>query len=99
MEIITNGNDQTLTISLDGRMDTLSAPKLQKELEGASEDVQLITLDFSNLEYMSSAGLRVLLLGHRRMESKGGQLLIKNISPILMEIFTATGFNKVLHLK
>ncbi|MBR5742772.1 MAG: STAS domain-containing protein, partial [Clostridia bacterium] len=64
--------DDLLTVSLDGRLDTLTAPELAKELNESLPKAQKLTLDFKNLEYISSSGLRVLLSAQREMVKKGG---------------------------
>ena len=88
-----NGKDVTLAV--EGRLDTLTAPELENELKGVMGDAQTLTLDFSKLEYISSAGLRVLLAAHKTMSRKGGMKVL-HVNEIVREVFDVTGFSDVL---
>ena len=90
-----NGNE--LTICLEGRLDTVTAPELEKELNAELEGADALTLDFGKLEYISSAGLRVLLSAHKVMSRKGG-LKITNANEIVREVFDVTGFSDILNI-
>ena len=81
--------------SLEGRLDTVTAPELEKELKEALEGVSELTLDFDKLEYISSAGLRVLLSAQKTM-NKQGEMKIQNVNETIMEIFEVTGFADIL---
>ena len=81
--------------SLEGRLDTVTAPELEKELKGALEGVSELTMDFAKLEYISSAGLRVLLAAQKTM-NKQGEMRLLNVSETIMEIFEVTGFSDIL---
>ena len=83
------------TLALEGRLDTVTAPELEKELKDAREGVSELTLDFARLEYVSSAGLRVLLAAQKTMSKRGGMKLL-NVSETIMEIFEVTGFADIL---
>ena len=84
-----------MTMTLEGRLDTLTAPELQKELEGYKlGELSEIVLDLSKLEYISSAGLRVLLQAFRSMKM-GGVMRITNANPITKKVFDVTGFNSI----
>ena len=89
----TEGN--ALTVSLEGRLDTVTSPELEKELAGALEGVEALTFDFEQLKYISSAGLRVLLSAQKIMSRKGGMTL-RNVGADIMEIFEVTGFSEIL---
>ena len=84
--------------ALDGRLDTVTAPELEKELKGALDGVSELTLDFAGLEYISSAGLRVLLAAQKNMSCKG-KMKIRNVNETVMEIFEVTGFSDFLTLE
>ncbi len=88
-----NGKDVTLAV--EGRLDTLTAPELENELKGVMGDAQTLTLDFSRLDYISSAGLRVLLAVHKTMSRKGGMKVL-HVNEIVREVFDVTGFSDVL---
>ncbi len=83
-----------LTIAVEGRLDTNTAPELQKEITNIG-DVDELVFDFSNLVYISSAGLRVLMIAQKGMSSKGGVKII-NASEDVKEIFDITGFSSIL---
>jgi len=90
-----NGNE--LTIHLEGRLDTVTAPELEKELTAEMGGADAVTLDFGKLEYISSAGLRVLLSAHKVMSRKGG-LKIAGANEIVREVFDVTGFSDILNI-
>ena len=81
--------------TLEGRLDTVTAPELEKELKGSLEGVSELTLDFKQLEYISSAGLRVLLAAQKTM-NKQGEMRLMNVNETIMEIFEVTGFSDIL---
>lgn len=88
----------TAQFALEGRLDTTTAPELEKELQSSLDGIQTLILDFENLEYISSAGLRVLLSAHKTM-SKQGEMKIRHVSPVIMEIFEVTGFSDILNIE
>lgn len=90
-------NDR-LTIALEGRLDTLSAPQLDAELQDAYEGIKLLVFDFEKLAYISSAGLRILLAAQKIM-SQQGSMVIKNACDEIREIFDVTGFSDILTLE
>ena len=83
------------TLALEGRLDTISAPEFEAALKQVLEDAQTLTLDFSRLEYISSAGLRMLLMAHKAMASKGG-MKVTHVNEMVNEVFEITGFSDVL---
>lgn len=95
MEIKKNANGSTLTIALDGRLDTTSAPALEAELNASTSGVKELVFDFEQLKYISSAGLRVILSAQKIM-NKQGSMKIKNVNADIKEIFEITGFNDIL---
>lgn len=87
-----------LTIVLTGRLDTTTAPKLETELKQNISGVEELVLDFAQLEYLSSAGLRVLLAAQKVM-NRQGSMVVRNVNEIVMEIFEVTGFVDVLTIE
>lgn len=98
MNIIQAQNGAELTVSLEGRLDTTTAPQLEQELKGALPGVTSLTLDFSALEYLSSAGLRVLLATQKTMR-KQGKMVIRHVNETIMEFFEVTGFIDILTIE
>ena len=87
-----------LLIKVSGRLDTTTAPDLEAEVNRSVDGIEQITFDFTDLEYISSAGLRVLLYTHKRMSGKGG-LKITHVCEAVMEIFEVTGFSDILDIE
>lgn len=95
MDITKTKNAAALNVALAGRLDTTTAPKLEAELDASLEGITDLTLDFAALEYISSAGLRVLLAAQKRM-NKQGSMVIKNVCDDIREVFEITGFADIL---
>jgi anti-sigma B factor antagonist len=93
----TKEND-CLKIALEGRLDTLTAPKLDAEIQGALDGITSLVFDFEKLAYISSAGLRILLSAQKVM-NKQGTMVIRNAGPEIREIFDVTGFSDILTLE
>ena len=98
MTINKNKIADKLTISLEGRLDTSTAPDLEKEIKTSLEGLTELTFDFSALEYISSAGLRVLLAAQKQM-TKQGSMTVTGCSDDILEIFEVTGFSDILTIK
>lgn len=98
MKIIKNMSGSNLEIALEGRLNTTTAPELEKELQTSLGSVTELTLDFAKLEYISSAGLRVLLSAHKAMSKKGGMKLT-NVNEVVAEVFDVTGFADILTIE
>ena len=92
----TEGNE--LKIALTGRLDTTTAPQLESELKSALDGVTSLVMDFEKLEYISSAGLRVLLSAQKIM-NKQGSMKITHVSDVINEIFDVTGFSDILNIE
>lgn len=90
---IQNGSE--LTIELEGRLDTVSAPSPEAELKKDINGVQSLIFDFAKLEYLSSAGLRVLLASQKVM-NRQGEMKIRNVNSTISDIFEVTGFSEIL---
>ena len=88
----------TLEIALEGRLDTMTAPELEAELNQSMESADKLVLDFSKLDYISSAGLRVLLSAHKAMASRGGMKVV-HVNEIVSEVFDVTGFADILTIE
>ena len=87
-----------LTVALTGRLDTVTAPELESELASSLDDVENLVIDMTDLEYISSAGLRVLLTAQKTMNQKGSMKLT-NVNETVMEIFDVTGFVDILTIE
>lgn len=96
LSIKTNMTGTTLDIALEGLLDTKTAPDLEKEINDYIGDATEVNFDFADLEYLTSAGLRVLLAAQQEMDDKDGTMTIKNVGDDIMEIFDMTGFADVL---
>ena len=88
-------NGTELTITLSGRLDTTTAPQLETELKASMEGVERLVLDFAALEYLSSAGLRVLLAAQKTM-NKQGKMIVRNVNETIADVFEITGFANIL---
>ena len=95
MEIIKTVNTDSLEIALEGRLDTTTAPALEAAIKESIDGTKTLTLDFAKLEYISSAGLRVLLSAQKIM-NKQGSMTVKNVCADIMEVFEITGFSDIL---
>lgn len=91
-------NGAELTITLTGRLDTTTAPQLEAELKASLPGLEALMLDFAALDYLSSAGLRVLL-GAQKQMNKQGTMVVRNVNETIMEIFEVTGFCDVLTIE
>lgn len=98
MEIIKKTDGTQLSIRLEGRLDTTTAPQLEAELKESLKGVTGLTLDFEKLAYISSAGLRVILFAIKAMK-KQGKLVVKNVNETVMEVFEITGFADMLTIE
>lgn len=98
MEIIKNLDQDKLTIAIKGRLDTTTAPSLERELKSALNGVAELTFDLSDLVYVSSAGLRVLLSAQKVM-NKQGKMVIKHVNTDIMDVFEVTGFVDILNIE
>ena len=98
LNINTKQQDATLTILLEGRLDTTTAPELEAFLNKNLDGVTLLVMDFEKLEYISSAGLRVLLAAQKIMMNQGEMKLV-HVSDLVMEILDVTGFVDILTIE
>lgn len=99
MQIHSNVTGTELALAIEGRIDTTTAPALEAELKHAvTGDVQTLIFDFSGVEYISSAGLRVLLAAQKVMK-KQGQMIVRHVNDTIMDIFDVTGFSDFLTIE
>ena len=98
MKIEKNQNEQHLVIALEGRLDTMTAPQLEEELKSSLDNVTELVIDLSNLEYISSAGLRVLLSAYKTMRTKGSMKIV-NANELVQEVFEVTGLGDLLPIE
>lgn len=98
MQINKTQNNTDLTVALEGRLDTTTAPQLEAELKRGLGGITSLTLDLAGLEYLSSAGLRVILSAQKVMNKQGG-MVVKNANDTILEIFEVTGFSDILNLE
>ena len=87
-----------LEIALEGRLDTITAPTLEGELKQSLDGITELVFDFGKLEYISSAGLRVLLAAQKIM-NKQGSMIIKNVNDVINDVFEVTGFSDILTIE
>ena len=90
--------NNSLTYTLSGRLDTLTAPELELDLNGALDGVTELIFDLIDLDYLSSAGLRVLLTAQKRMNTQGA-MRVRNVNETIREIFDVTGFSDILTIE
>ena len=98
MIIKKNQSKEKLVLTLEGRLDTTTAPQLEAEISLIEQDVQLLELDFHQLEYLSSAGLRVILTAQKKLASPR-RMVIKGVNETIMEVFEITGFADILTIE
>lgn len=98
MNIIKTREGTCLTLALEGRLDTTTAPQLEAEVRETLTGVTKLVLDFSRLEYLSSAGLRVILATQKVM-NKQGEMVIRHVNETILEVFEVTGFLEILTIE
>ena len=98
MTIHTKTEGADLTVQIEGRLDTTTAPQLEALLKNSTDGVSKLVLDFEALEYISSAGLRVLLSAQKVM-NRQGSMVIRNVKECVMEVFEITGFSDILTIE
>ena len=98
MNIIKTTEGTTMNLALEGRLDTTTAPQLEAELKGSLDGVTELNMDFEKLEYLSSAGLRVILATQKTM-NKQGKMVIRHVNETIREVFEVTGFIDILTIE
>ena len=98
MNVIKESSGSRLTLRIQGRLDTTTAPQLEAELKESMDGITELNLDFEKLEYLSSAGLRVLLAAQKVM-NKQGSMVIRHVNETIHEVFEVTGFIDILTIE
>ena len=99
MKLEKERNGKKLTVSVSGMLNALSSSELEAELRDSLADVDDLVLDLSGMEYISSAGLRVLLGAQQYMDEKDGTMIVRGVNDMVMETFEETGFDKLLDIE
>ena len=98
MEVKFNKQDSTLTVAISGNIDTVTAPELDTKLQENLSGIKDLILDFAAVDYISSAGLRVILMANQQLEDADGSMTIKNANDDVRDVFEMTGFDSLLNL-
>lgn len=99
MEITKSYNEKELTLSVNGRIDTITSKELDKEINDELGNFDALILDFAELEYISSAGLRVMIATQKKLKPEGIPFVIKNVNDQVNEIFRMSSFDKILKIE
>lgn len=99
MKVSKNYNNKELTMTVEGRVDTITSKDLDKEINAELGNFDSLIMDFTDLEYISSAGLRVLITTQKKLKAENVPLVIKNVNDTVNEIFRMSGFNKILKIE
>lgn len=99
MNIDKNYNDKELTLTVEGRIDTITSQELDKEITEELGNFDSLIIDFTDLEYISSAGLRVLIATQKKLKADDIPLVIRNVNDAVNEIFRMSGFDKILKIE
>jgi Anti-anti-sigma regulatory factor (antagonist of anti-sigma factor) len=99
MKITKNYNEKKLLLTVEGRIDTITSQELEKEINDEYGNYESLDLDFTDLEYISSAGLRVLISTQKKLKAEGIPFVIKNVNDAVNEIFRMSGFDKILTIE
>jgi len=99
MNIVLTDCGSYIRLIIDGRIDTNTSPQLQQAILNAFQKKNEVVLDFLNVDYISSAGLRALLIGHKTATSKGGSMKLTNVSDVVMSVLDVTGFATILKIE
>ena len=99
MNISETRSGDVIQIKIDGRVDTTTSPQLQNAILQAFPKGSKLVLDFSEVEYVSSAGLRALLIGQKTANSKGGSMTLVNVADAVLQVFKMSGFSGILHIE
>jgi anti-sigma B factor antagonist len=91
--------NDSITLELSGELTALTAEQLDTAIEAAVGETSCLVLDFKDMEYVASAGLRVLLRAQKTLNAKSGKLIIRNVSEVVMNVFEITGFSNMLDIR
>ena len=98
MEIVSKTEGNKATMEISGWIDTQTAPQLEKELSGLDDSITSLVFDFSKLEYISSAGLRLVIVAYKKIAAKDGFKII-NVSDEVYDVFSLTGFDQKINIE
>ncbi|MBR2374177.1 MAG: STAS domain-containing protein [Lentisphaeria bacterium] len=99
MKAVFDKNANSLTVSIEGSIDTVTAPELDSQLQANWAGITELIMDLAAVDYISSAGLRVILMASRQMEECDGSMTVRNVNDDIKEIFEMTGFDSLLNLE
>lgn len=99
MNLNTTRTEDTITIEIEGRVDTNTSPVLQNEILLSFQKLSRVVLDFEKTVYISSAGLRALLIGEKTAQSKQGTMVLKHVPEVVMNVLEMSGFAKILKIE
>ena len=99
MKAVFDKNANSLTVSIEGSIDTVTAPELDSQLQANWAGITELIMDLAAVDYISSAGLRVILMANRQMEECDGSMTVRNVNDDIKEIFEMTGFDSLLNLE
>ncbi len=99
MEVLINKNSGVLEVNVTGRIDTNTAPELESAINKELGDLKVVELNLRGVIYISSAGLRVILIFHKALSAHGGKLIVQNANEDVMDIFDMTGFSSFLNIE
>ena len=99
MQINETKVDDCIQLSVEGQVDTITSPQLQQSILTALQKSKNVVLDLGQVPYMSSTGLRALLLGQKTAASKGGTMKVLNVQPMVMQVFKMSGFDSILSIE
>ena len=99
MNITTEKNGASLTVIPEGRMDTVTSPEVNSRIKAEADGVTALILDLEHVEYVSSGGLRVILMWQQEMEERGGSMKVLHVNEYIKEVFDLTGFLDILTIE
>lgn len=99
MEVIINKEGNTDIVRIVGRLDTVTAASLDQEISHLLVSGANVIFDCAELSYISSSGLRVVLMAHKKLMAVEGRLIIKNVAPVIKSVFDITGFSNILNFE
>ena len=98
VKILEQNNEKVVLIT--GRLDTVTSPELEKAVSAIwSEPAITLVFDCEQMEYISSSGLRVILIAHKQMDAKGGKFILRNLTPEVRSIIDMTGFSRIINIQ
>lgn len=99
MNIVEDRVGETITLTIEGRVDTNTSPELQSQILNSFQKVNSLIFDFEQVDYVSSAGLRALLIGQKTSQSKKGKMTLRNVHEVVMNVLNMSGFSNILTIE